>query len=54
MAHMDAVWADEFLREHSANLTPNGIFKLTRLATGSEEMAQDALSHRLMEDLRKE
>jgi hypothetical protein len=47
------VWADEALRDRQAELSAKGLGKLTLLATGSKELADDAVSDRVMEDMRK-
>lgn len=47
------MWAEEVLRDKQATLTAQGIGKLTLLATGSKALADDAMSERIAEDLRR-
>jgi hypothetical protein len=42
------------LRDRQAELTAKGVYNLTKLATGDEGEAQDAMSHRIMDDMRNE
>lgn len=46
------LWAEEVLRERGGGLSNVEVYELTRLATGSEEAAQDARSRRISEELR--
>lgn len=50
---MDAVWAEEFLRNRGSELTPEGLRHLTLLATGDEKAAEDAWLKRVEADMRR-
>lgn len=51
---MDAIWAEEQILNRQADLTADGVYRMTLLATGDEVAAQDAKSDRIMKDMRKQ
>ncbi len=53
MANMTALSAQERLRQGTANLTPQGLYELMLAATGDERAANDAMSARISEIMRR-
>ncbi len=51
---MEAIQAEEMLREHGGNLTAKGIYNLVLQATGDAIAAQDAMSDKIMAQLRRD
>lgn len=49
---MDALWAEEVLRERGNSLTADEVERLTLLATGSKKAAEDAWSKALAAQMR--
>jgi hypothetical protein len=53
MALQPAAWADEVLRERSAELSPRGRQKMMLLATGDAQAAEDAMTDEVETALRQ-
>lgn len=50
LAHLDAVWAEETIRDRSGELTADGLHDLVLAATGDETAAQTARARKVLRD----